>query len=128
MTRLSTLRANEFNRALVPEKETVTRWIFGNRESTEDIDVVLQIDSGAAGAPTSEGGIRLDTETLQVEQSAVMEVAAAQEISHEDRIIYDGDQWRVMGDAIGSDQGSKTYVLRRVRRLRGRQPNVNTRA
>lgn len=118
---------------MAPEKEEVVRRKFGDKTNVETIKVVLQLDSAAAGAPIAEGGIRQDGETLQVEQSGQIEVAADQEIHFEDRFeITAGDGklylWQVRGDATGQDEGSKTYVIRSVKRIRGRQPNVNTRA
>lgn len=127
MTRLQTLTANEWERSAAPLQEEVVRRIQGNATHYEKFLAVVQLDTGAAGSQTSNGGLQQTQESRQIERAGLVEVALSQEIRNGDHLEITGHGlWAVIGDAIGEDAGSKTFLIRQVSRISGRKPNVNT--
>jgi hypothetical protein len=127
MTRLQTLTANEWERSAAPLQEEVVRRIQGNATHHETLLAVVQLDTGAAGSQTSNGGLQQTQESRQIERAGLVEVALSQEIRNGDHLEITGHGlWAVIGDAIGEDAGSKTFLIRQVSRISGRKPNVNT--
>ncbi len=121
---LDILAASDFDRN--PFKQDVIRRIRGDSTKTETVGAVVEIDNGAAGANTSDGGLDQRSDKLQVTSGALLEVAADQEASLDDQWEIDGALWKAIGEPIGYDVGSKTYALKKLTRLRGRMPNTNT--
>lgn len=126
-TRLQNLTSNEWSRSHAPLAEEVVRRIHGDATHVETIQAIVEIDTTAAGLPAATGGLQQQPERVQIEQAARLEVAAAQEIFQADQFEISGRLWKVVGSPIGEDAGSKTIQLAEVIRVRGRQPNVNTR-
>jgi hypothetical protein len=123
-TNLDILAASDFERN--PFKQTIVRRIRGDHTHFEDVEAVVEIDNQAAGANTSEGGLDQRSDKLQVTAGGLLEVAVDQEVASDDQWEIGEDVWKAIGDPIGSDAGSKTYVIKKLRRIRGRMPNVNT--
>lgn len=111
MTRLQSLRNNEFSRAFAAEHETIQRWKHGNSQRHENVTAIVERDSRAAGDNTVDGGKLEDERGVRVERRWLIEVAAAQEVDYDDFFVIDQLLWRVLGDSIGSDGGSKTFVV-----------------
>lgn len=124
MSNLDVLAASDFARN--PFLESVVRQIHGDRTNTEDVDAVVEIDSGSSGGNTADGGLNERSDKLQTERSARLEIAADQATFHDDIWVIGGVAWKAVGEPIGEDVASKTLVVKRVKRIAGRNPNVNT--
>lgn len=126
MTRLQKLAQSEWNRAAAPLKEDIIRRIRGDRTYTETISAVVQLDTAAAGDQAANGGLQQQQDRNQVELAGLVEVAATQEIFHDDAFEINGGLWYVAGLPTASDGGSKTVTIQRTKRITGRQPNTNS--
>lgn len=126
MSNFHVLAANDFQRTLVVMGEDIVRRIHGDKTRVETVTAIVERDNQAAGANSSDGGLNQRSDKLQVEPAARIEMLPAQETFHDDAWEIDGDLWRQVGIAIGEDAGSKTIVVRRIKRIRGRRPNLNT--
>lgn len=120
------LAANDFARN--PFLEDVVRRIHGDRTNVETVSAVVEIDNQTAGANTSDGGLNQRPDKHQSELAGRLEVAIDQETFHDDAWEVGGDLWKSVGSEVGKDAGSKTIVVRRIQRHRGRQANTNTQA
>lgn len=126
-SRFDEICADDFERRFDDFEEDVVRRIQGNATHYETISAVVQLDTGAAGSQTSNGGLQQTQESRQIERAGLVEVALSQEIRNGDHLEITGHGlWAVIGDAIGEDAGSKTFLIRQVSRISGRKPNVNT--
>jgi len=107
-------------------KEEVVRRKHGNPRYTESLSAIVSRDSRTAGSDTTRGGLEQSRKRVQVERKWLIEVAASQEINSDDTFVIGDRVWKILGDSIGSDGGSKTYVL--VARNRGvsRFPSLNS--
>ncbi len=124
MSNLDVLAASDFARN--PFLESVVRQIHGDRTNTENVDAVVEIDSGSSGGNTADGGLNERSDKLQTERSGRLEIAAEQEWFHDDHWVINSVAWKAVGAPIGEDAGSKTLVIKKVGRITGRNPNVNT--
>lgn len=124
MSNLDTLAAIDFGRN--PFLETVDRYIHGDRTNSEEVEAVVEIDSGSSGGNTADGGLNERSDKLQMERTGRLEIAADQEWYHDDHWVINSVAWKAVGAPIGEDAGSKTLVIKKVGRITGRNPNVNT--
>lgn len=127
-SRFDTIAADDFDRRFGDFKEGIVRRKHGDHTHTETISAVVQLENAAAGAQITAGGLQQQQDRNQIEQAGVVEVAASQEIFSDDKLEINGFVYAIAGLAVGQDAGSKSYVIRRVERVRGRQPNTNNRA
>lgn len=123
------LAANDFSRAFSCFAQTVKRRPHGDHTKVEEVEAVIEIDSlTALSTNSSDGGLEQNERSNQTRQGARIEVAADQETFVDDKWEIDGYVWSSVGEPQGSDAGTKTIALRRVSRLTGRWPNVNSMA
>lgn len=126
---LDILAANDFTRAFSCWAQTVKRRPHGDATKIENVEAVVEIDSVTAQSTnSSDGGLEQNERSNQTRQGARIEVAADQETFSDDAWEIDGSVWATVGAPQGSDAGTKTIVLRRLSRITGRWPNVNTQA
>lgn len=123
-TNLDILAGNDFERN--PFLQSITRRIHGDHTNTETISAVVEIDNAAAGTSISEGGLDERPDRVQTHQSCLIELAASQQVFSDDEFEIGSDLWKLVGLPVGSDPGSQTVTCKKVRRSRGRMPNVNT--
>jgi hypothetical protein len=124
---LDILAANDFERN--PFLRKIVRLKHGDPTKAEPIDAVVQNDSiETQSANSYDGGLDESQNKLNTVRGAAIEVAPDQETCFDDQWQFDGMLWKAVGEPTGEDAGSKTIALRSLRRLRGRQPNVNTQA
>ena len=109
-------------------KESISRWPHGKPRNIGSVLAVVERDSRAAGDNMVEGGTLEDSQGVRIERRWLIEVSAAQEVNYDDLFIIDKAQWRVLGDSIGSDGGSKTFVVVNKQKKKNRQPLTNRRA
>lgn len=123
------LAASDFSRAFSCFAQTIKRRPHGDHTKAEDVEAIVEIDSlTAQSANSSDGGLEQSERSNQSRQGARIEVAADQETAHDDKWEIDGYVWATVGEPQGSDAGTKTIVLRRLSRITGRWPNVNSMA
>lgn len=122
---LDILNANDFGRN--PFLESIVRRIRGDHTTTETVNAVVEIDSlSALSTNSADGGLDQREQKNQIEAGARIEVAEDQETFPNDTWEVDGRVWAAVGEPQGSDAGSKTIALRKVGRITGRRPNLNT--
>lgn len=122
---LDILAASDFSRN--PFLETIKRRPRGDHTMAENVEAVVEIDSVTAQAPNyAEGGQTDQGQRDDTIAGGRIEVAPTQKTHLEDTWEINGRVWAAIGKPEGEDAGSKTIILREVRRNRGRHPNVNT--
>lgn len=126
MTNFHTQHANDFARTLVVMGESIVRRVKGDRTNYQTVTAIVELDSQAAGANVTEGTLNQRSDKYQEEPGGRIELLASQTTDPADTWEIDGDLWKQVGTSIGEDAASKTIVIRKVSRIRGRSSNVNT--
>ncbi len=124
-SQFDTFLADDFDHKFDVFKEPITRFPHGKSRNSERVLAVIERDGRAAGDNTTEGGLVENNQGVRIERRWLIEVDAKQEVSYDDQFVIDGGRWRVLGDSIGSDGGSKTFVVMRKQEFRQRQPRTN---
>ncbi|MBW3543447.1 MAG: hypothetical protein KY476_24610 [Planctomycetes bacterium] len=116
-SRIDDLAASDFGRAFEEAQEDVIRGIGGNRLLTKEVRAIVQLDSSG-----DRGGIRDSERGRHIDFAGQIEVAIDQEVRPDDEWVIRGRVYKTIGDTVGIDGGSKTYVIHHRRGLRGREP------
>lgn len=119
-----TLAVNDFARMLRSFGQEIVRRPHGDATRWETITAILELDSQRSGMNTVDGGLEHGRKQ-QIIRTGMAEFAVDQEVNHDDTFEIDGGLWKVQGDAVGSDAGSKTFVIKQLDRIRGRASNLN---
>jgi hypothetical protein len=123
---LDILAASDFSRAFSCFQQTIVRLKRGDETDVEAVLAVVEIDSKTAQSENYQNGGQTEGERNEKIRAARIEVAADQQTYSTDQWEFDGTLWKSVGEPEGEDAGTKTIIVKSIKRHRGRKPTLNT--
>jgi hypothetical protein len=128
-SRFDDLVAIEHARVFTEMMETVTRRPSGVAANDVEVDnVIVQLDSQAAGIVASRGGLIDNERALMQEEGALLIVPVSTSVTPHDHWIVRGRLYVSLGGPVLTDEATKTLVIVRKNYQRGREPRTTSHA
>jgi hypothetical protein len=125
-SRFDSILADDFDRCFSEFKQTIIRRIGGESDRTEDVEAAVDFDEKTAAKFVADMGGLVDGNKGQfTDVAGLLDLAADQETTSDDKWVIDGEVFKQLGEAIGKDGGCQTVVILRRKGQRARQSRVS---
>jgi hypothetical protein len=118
-SRFETQLADEWTRCYGEFKETVIRRVGGSDTTREEVEAIVEFDSGAGV-----GGLVVDDRGRQIQAEGTLEIPAGQCTTPEDRWEIRDRVYKTVGDPVSEDAASKSLAIVRTKGIIARKPRV----